>query len=517
MAVSIGVIMVGLDGSIVMIANPAIAADTHASLMDLQWMTDAYLLAVASLLLFGGKLCDRLGRRLMFFLGVAGFAATSVGIGLIGTVDATITLRALQGVFGALLLPSTLAILRSTFPADRLNSALGVWGAASGLATAIGPIVGALIVEHLSWPWIFYINAPLAVLALLIAALATAESRSQRIERLDKPGTIVLCAGLFLTVFGLIKAQNWGWLTAKTLSFTVAGAFLIAVFVLIELRTSEPLLPLRLFTNRTLSIGTAVALINVFALIGAAFYVTLFFINVQDLTPIEAGVRVLPISAAIMVAAPLSGLVTNKFGPRPGMVVGLAAVAAALYLLSFLRPESSYLMEWPAFLLLGAGVGFATTASSDAIVGNAGVDDAGIVSGLQAAARQIGAVFAVSVLGSVLSSRVSSELVGDLVAAGTTQTFAARLAKAKDLVAEGVSLIPTDAPTELAQEVIHGSHSAFISGLQAAMILSAIVAVVGAGLALLAKRAEDSGSTEQDSAKHELRPDDQSIAAAGER
>jgi MFS family permease len=188
-AVSIGVIMVGLDASVVAIANPRIAVDLRASLSDLQWITDAYMLALASLLIFGGKLGDRFGRRQAFFIGVIGFAATSVGIGLIGTVGGVIALRSLQGVFGALLMPSTLAIIRATFPPEKLNTAVGIWGGASGVSIAAGPIVGGLLVEHVSWQSVFYINAPIAVVALLIGGRAIVESRSVGGQRLDIPAS----------------------------------------------------------------------------------------------------------------------------------------------------------------------------------------------------------------------------------------------------------------------------------------------------------------------------------------
>src|SRR6478735_4691333 len=260
-AVSTGVIMVGLDASVVAIANPHIAADLHASLADLQWITNAYMLALAALLIFGGKLGDRFGRRRIFFIGVIGFALASVGIGLIGSVAGVIALRAVQGVFGALLMPSTLAIIRGAFPAEKLNTAVGIWGAASGVSIAAGPIVGGLLVEHVSWESVFYINAPIAVVALLLGALAIEESRSNHTDRMDVPGIATLSGGLFLIVFGLIKASSWGWLASQTIGVIIAGAVALAVFVLIELRTAEPLLPMRLFTNRSLTIGTAVVVI----------------------------------------------------------------------------------------------------------------------------------------------------------------------------------------------------------------------------------------------------------------
>ncbi|HUO38755.1 MAG TPA: DHA2 family efflux MFS transporter permease subunit, partial [Mycobacterium sp.] len=349
-AVSIGVIMVGLDASVVAIANPRIAADLHASLANLQWITDAYLLALASLLIFGGKLGDKFGRRQMFFLGVAGFAATSVGIGMIGTVAGVIALRTLQGVFGALLMPSTLAIVRSTFPPEKLNAAVGIWGAASGVSIAAGPIVGGLLVEHVSWQSVFYINAPIGAAALLIGGLAVAESRSSHEQRLDIAGIATLSGGLFLIVFGLIKAQNWGWLAGRTLGFILVGLVVVAAFVLIELRTAEPLLPTRLLANSSVSIGTAVVVINFFALFGALFFMTLYLQNVQGLSPVEAGVRTLPLSLTLMVTAPLSGLVSEKFGPRPSMVAGLTGVAVALVSMTFLHADSGYQALWPAFV-----------------------------------------------------------------------------------------------------------------------------------------------------------------------
>jgi EmrB/QacA subfamily drug resistance transporter len=487
-AVSIGVVMVGLDASVVAIANPRIATDLHASLSDLQWITDAYMLALASLLIFGGKLGDRFGRRQMFFFGVAGFAATSVGIGLIGTVGGVITLRALQGVFGALLMPSTLAIVRSTFSSDKLNTAIGIWGAASGVSIAAGPIVGGLLVEHVSWQSVFYINAPIAGAALLIGGRAILESRSEHEHQLDLPGITTLSGGLLLVVFGLIKAQNWGWLAGRTLGVLLAGLLAVAVFVLIELRTAEPLLPMRLFTNRSLSIGTAVVVIDFFALFGAVFFLSLYLQNVQGFSPVETGVRTLPLSLALMVTAPLSGFLTERFGPRPAMAFGLAAVAGGLFSLTALDADSGYQALWPAFVLLGAGIGLVLTASSDVIIGNAGVDDAGVAGGLQSTAVQLGGVLGTTILGSVVSSRVGSVLVDQLTKAGTPAPVAGKLAAAKELVAQGVAPTVPGMPAPLVHAVARGSHGAFMVGLHTSMVVAAMAAAVGTLLALFVRR-----------------------------
>jgi EmrB/QacA subfamily drug resistance transporter len=491
-AVCIGVIMVGLDASVVAIANPHIAADLHASLSDLQWITDAYMLALAALLIFGGKLGDRFGRRTVFFIGVVGFAAASVGIGLAGSVPGVIALRAVQGVFGALLMPATLAIIRATFPTEKLNTAVGIWGAATGASIAAGPIVGGLLVEHVNWESVFYINAPIAALALLIGGAAITESRSDSVHRMDVPGIAALSGGLFLIVFGLIKAQSWGWSAPETIGVILAGALTLGAFVAIERRTETPLLPLRLFANRSLSIGTAVVVVNFFALFGTLFFMTLFLQNVQGMGPVEAGLRTLPLSAALMATAPLSGVLTERFGPRPAMVGGLASMAAALMLLTGLRADSGYGALWPAFVLLGAGIGLVLTASSDAIVGNAPVDDAGIAGGLQSTAVQLGGVLGTTILGSIMSSRVGSTLSSELTGAGVPAPIAGQLGAAKELVAQGVTPPLPQAPAALVEAVANGSQQAFMAGLHTSLIVAAAAATLGAALALFVRRPTES-------------------------
>lgn len=487
-AVSVGVIMVGLDASVVAIANPRIAADLNASLSDLQWITDSYLLALASLLIFGGKLGDMFGRRRMFLIGVVGFAATSVGIGLIGTVSGVIALRALQGVFGALLMPATLAIVRNAFPPHKLNTAIGIWGAASGVSVAAGPILGGLLVERFSWESVFYINVPIALVAVLLGVGAIVESRGEDSRHLDIAGILTLSGGLSLLVFGLIKAPEWGWLDPQTLGVLLSGALVLVGFVVIERNAAEPLLPLRLFANRSLSIGAAVVTVNFFALFGALFFMTLFLQNLQGWSPLATGVRTLPLSAAMVVAAPLSGVLTEKFGPRPSMVSGLVAVAGGLVLLSRLAADSGYGAIWPAFALLGTGIGLVLTASSEAIVGNAPVDDAGVAGGLQSTSVQLGAVLGTTILGSVLSSKVGSALPDSLAANGVPVEVAEKLSAAGELVSKGVAPSIPGAPAPLAEAVTLGSQDAFMAGLQLAMEVGAIAAAVGAVLALFVRR-----------------------------
>ncbi|WP_245718260.1 MFS transporter [Nocardia miyunensis] len=495
-SVALGVFMVGLDGSVVVIANPKIAADLHASLSNLQWITNAYLLALATLLVLGGKLGDRFGRRLIFMVGVIGFAATSVGIGLIGSVSGVIALRALQGVFGALLMPNTLAILRAAFPANKLNAAIGIWGGASAVSVAAGPIIGGILVEHVNWESVFYVNAPIAVITVAFGLFAIRESRSEnRVETFDLPGTATLAVSLFMVVYGLVKAQEWGWTTGKTLAFIIGGAVLLGVFVIIELRSRNPLLPMRLFTNRSLSIGSVVVLVNFFAMFGVLFFLTLFLQSVQGFSPIEAGVRVVPLSVSLMVAAPVGGLITERIGPRAPMVAGLFAAAAAMALLTRLEPGSSYSTVWPALVLLGLGIGFVMTSSSDAIIGNADVDDAGIAGGLQSTALQLGGVMGTAILGSVMSQKVGAVLIGKLAGAGVPIPVAEHLLPAKEYVAQGVAPAVPGMPDLVQRAIVAGCHEAFMTGLHSALWVGMGVLIVGALFASGVRRGENSGKS----------------------
>lgn len=492
-AVSVGVVMVGLDASVVAIANPRIAADLNASLADLQWITDSYLLALASLLIFGGKLGDIFGRRRTFLVGVVGFAVTSVGIGLAGSVTGVIAMRALQGAFGALLMPATLAIVRNAFPPHRLNTAIGIWGAATGVSVAAGPILGGLLVERFSWESVFYINVPIAVVAVLIGLAAITESRSPGVHHLDVAGILALSGSLSLIVYGLIKAPEWGWHDPQTIAVLLGGTLLLGGFVIVERHATDPLLPLRLFANRSLSIGALVVTVNFFALFGALFFMTLFLQNVQGWSPLATGVRTLPLSVAMMVAAPLSGVLTERFGPRPSMVVGLVAVSGGLALLTGLTAGSGYDAIWPAFALLGAGIGLVLTASSEAIVGNAPVDDAGVAGGLQSTSVQLGAVLGTTILGSVLSSRVGSTLVDTLTAGGVPAPVAEKLSPAAELVAKGLAPSVPGAAPQLSAAIIAGSHEAFMSGLQLALTVGAGAAAAGAVLALFVRHGDQTG------------------------
>jgi EmrB/QacA subfamily drug resistance transporter len=481
-SVTLGVIMVGIDGSVVAVANPYIGRDLHASLSDLQWVTNAYLLVIAALLILGGKLGDHYGRRRMFLIGVVGFSLTSVAIGLVGTIDGVILLRGVQGAFGALLLPNTVALLKSAFPAEELNHAVGIWVSASAAATAAGPIIGGIFVEHISWQSVFFINLPVGIVALVVGALVLNETKESVRERFDVPGVVTLALGLLAVVYGLVEAQSWGWGTASTLGVIGAGLLLLVVFVLIEQRTATPLVPLSIFRVRTVSVSTVIVLLDFFALFGVLFFISLYLQSVHGFSAVGAGLRLLPLTITFAFAGPLGARLVNRFGPWLPITFGLLASAVAILSFVTLQVDSPYSHLWPPFVLLGLGIGLVVTAATDAIVGDISEEEAGVAGGIQTTSIQLGGVLGTAVCGSILAASVAASLKPALLARGVSHALAARLAHDGATVSQGLAPVPKGASGTLAHAVTAGSHAAFMSGLHTTMLVAGVVALAGAAM-----------------------------------
>lgn len=269
-AVAFGLFMVQLDGSVVAIANPEIGRELHASTAQLQWVTNAYLLALAATLILGGKLGDRFGRRTFHLAGVAGFALSSVAIGLSGSLTGVVAFRALQGVFGGLLMPHTLGLLRAVFPPRKFGMAVGIWAMVSAVSTALGPIVGGLLVENVGWESVFSVNLPIGVLACAFSAYVLPQPRNT-------------------TGHHRFKGETWGWASAGTWGAVIVGLLLLVVFGRHETRVEHPLLPMRLFRSRDLTVGTVITALDFFVMLGVIFFVMLYLQNVRGLTPVQAG------------------------------------------------------------------------------------------------------------------------------------------------------------------------------------------------------------------------------------
>jgi EmrB/QacA subfamily drug resistance transporter len=492
LTVALGVMMVALDGTIVAVANPAIQSHLNASLAGIQWVTNAYLLALAVSLIIIGKFGDRFGHKKVFLVGVTGFALSSAAIGLSGTIASSLALvilfRVLQGVFGAMLQPTALALLRSTFPVRKLNGAIGIWGAVIGASTAAGPIVGGLLVQHISWESCFYVNVPVGAAALIMSLLVLRETpASPAASSFDIPGVVTLSAALFLLIWGLIKGSSYGWGSGKTLAFLIGAAVVGALFVIRESRARQPLLPLQLFRSASLSAGTALVVLLMFALFGAMFFMTFYLENVHGLDPVGTGVRLLPMTGMLIIGAPLAGAVITRVGPRVPIVAGMLLAAVALFGLSGLSATSSPNDTIVWFLLLGLGLSPVMVGATDVIVGNAPVELAGVAGGLQSTAMQVGGTLGTAVLGAVMSAKVSSLLPASWQAAHLPALNPAQLAGVKSAVSVGVAPVTSSTPPAVASAITQVSHATFVSGMHAAFLVAAVVALAGAVIGLFIK------------------------------
>ncbi|TYB46885.1 MFS transporter [Actinomadura chibensis] len=496
-AVALGVMMVGLDATVVSIANPAIARDLGASLSGLQWVTNAYLLALAVTLIPAGKIADRFGRKRTFLAGVVGFAVSSLLIGLSGGLGMVIFWRVVQGFAGALLQPASLAILRNTFPAERLNAAIGIWGSTVGISIAGGPIVAGLLVENVNWESVFFLNAPLGVVALLVGLWVIRESKDEDAAgSFDLSGVATLTGALFALVWGLIKAGEHGFGDGVPLLSFAAAAVLFAAFVVNELRVERPLLPLGLFRSVSLSAATGLIVLGFFGMFGTIFFITLYLQQVHGMSPVDAGVRMLPMTGVFIVASPLAGALTSRFGPRLPLVLGMAFTATAMFGLSRIGVDAPYVQLWPWFVLVGLAFGMVIVAGTEAIVGNAPAHLAGVAGGLQQTAAQVGGVLGTSVLGVLLSTKVGDVLFGRLTEAGVPGSTAEQVAGQGGIVSQGVAPVPPGSSARTADAITTGSHLAFMDGFQNALTVAGAVAVVAVLAALLVRR----GSTPVDGA-----------------
>lgn len=487
--VAIGVMMVALDGTIVAIANPAIQKDLGASLADVQWITNGYLLALAVALITAGKLGDRFGHRQTFLIGVVGFAAASGAIGLSGQVALVVVFRVLQGLFGALLMPAALGLLRATFPAEKLNMAIGIWGMVIGASTAGGPILGGVLVEHVNWQSVFFINVPVGLIALLLGLVILKDHRAAKAPRsFDIPGIVLLSAAMFCLIWPLIKAAAWGWGDARTLGFLGASLVLFILFAVLETRVREPLVPLKMFRSVPLTAGAILMVLMAFAFMGGLFFVTFYLQNVHGLSPVDAGLHLLPLTGMMIVASPIAGGLITKVGPRIPLVAGMVFTAVATYGMSTLDAGTGTgpMSVW--FALLGMGLAPVMVGATEVIVGNAPLELSGVAGGLQQAAMQVGGSLGTAVLGAVMASRVDGQLTDNWRAAGLPPGSPEQMSRAADAVAVGMAPVPPEAPPELAAKITDVAHDTFVSGMGLAFTVSCGVAVVAAVVALFTKR-----------------------------
>ncbi|WP_329559077.1 MFS transporter [Streptomyces uncialis] len=491
-AVALGTMMEALDGTVVAVANPVIAVDLDTDLSTLQWVTNGYMLAVACVLVTAGKLGDRYGHKKFFLIGMAAFSATSVMAGLADNIGMLIFWRVLQGISGAVLAPSGLAVLKATFPKDRLKVAIGVWSAVGALAMAAGPFIGGVMVDLLNWRWVFFVNLVVGVAAFALGAWAIPAIRPEGAGRsFDLPGVVLLTATLFALVWGIIQVPEHGWGAGRTLGSFAAALVLGTLFVLRERTTAEALLPPSLFRLRAISIGTTALLVGGFAAFGATFYLALYLQQVHGFEPMQAGLGLLPFTVLFGVGAPTGAVLNQRFGPRVPLSLGLSLIAVALLGLSWMTGDSSYHAMWPFLAPLGVGMGMVAPTAIEMIVNSAPSQLTGVASGLQQTALMLGGVLGTAALGSMISARVSTVLPQELADADVPEPLATSLEQMSKVVSQGVVPVPEGTPASVARAAADAGHAAFMEGFQLAMLGGAAFVVLGALLVLLlAPRAE---------------------------
>jgi len=478
-AMVFGLFMPMLDNLVVNVALPTIQRELGAGVSQLQWMIDAYTLTFASFMLTGGALGDLFGRKRFFMGGLGLFTLGSLLCALSGSTDQLIAFRAVQGLGAALLLPGSLSIITATFHGRERGAAIGLWAAVSGLAIAIGPVVGGFLVEHVSWQSIFYVNVPVGILGLSLTYAVVHESRDpSHSRRLDPWGLVTGTAGLFFLVFALIEGNARGWTDGLILGAFALSAVFLAIFLWIESHREQPMLPLRFFRIPTFAAANFVAGSVFFAMFGSVFFLALYLQNVRGYSPVGAGLRLFAFSVVILFVAPVSGRLSDRFGSRWLMTVGPLLGATGLALLLRTQVDSPYLtVLLPAFLVLAAGMGMTMTPMTAAVMGSVETRHAGIASAATNTSREIGGVFGIALLGAIVTSAFKRAFLARLVDGGVpTAQASAIVAKAGAGAAAGSTGAGGGDPL-----IVHAVQSSFVHAIHVGMIV-AVVFMVAAGL-----------------------------------
>src|SRR5438105_6289927 len=390
---SLGLFMVALDTLVVTTALPVLRVDLGASLADLEWTVNAYHLSFACFLLTGAALGDRFGRRRMFAVGLLVFTAASAAGALSPNVGALIAARAVQGAGAAIVMPLTLTLISAAFPAEKRGAAIGLWGGIAGLAVAAGPVVGGGVIDGISWHWIFWLNVPIGLALIPLATRRLSESFGPRPE-LDITGSVLAAAGVLGLTWGLVRANSVGWASGEVIAALVAGVMLVAIFIGWEQRAASPMLPLALFRARGFASANAVSFLMYAGLFGALFLMAQFLQTALGQSPLEAGVRLLPWTAAPMVVAPIAGGLADRFGNRPFVAAGLALQACGLGWVALIaKPEMGYLQLGLALTVAGVGTSLCFPTVANAAFASTPPEEAGVASGTNSALRELGGVF----------------------------------------------------------------------------------------------------------------------------
>ncbi|WP_037363608.1 MFS transporter [Nakamurella lactea] len=413
LAVGLATFMTYLDNNVVNVAIPAVQRDLHLTTSGLEWVVSGYILVFASLLLAGGRLADVWGRKRVFMVGLAIFTGSSLAAGLAGTAGELIAARAVQGLGAALLTPTTLAIISATFEAGRKRAAaIGIWSAVGALALAVGPLIGGVLSEYLSWEWIFFINVPVGVATMVLGWRVIDESRDvDAPRRIDLPGVVTSALALFALTYALIEGHDKGWTSPLILGTFAAAALLGVLFVRIETASATPMVALRLFRARVFTGGLIALSLWAFGLFGIYFFTSLYLQNVLGFSSTKAGAAFVPMALLMAVGAIISERVSHRLGAHRVVSVALVFMGLGIASVSLLGADASFLSLMPAFAVIGLAGGF-TVPLTASVIDAMPIAEAGVASGVFNASREVAGLLGITVIGAVLSGRQSA-LLGD--------------------------------------------------------------------------------------------------------
>jgi len=498
----LSLLVVVIDNTILNTALPTLAQVLHATTSDLQWITDAYTLVFAALLITAGALGDRYGRRGALLLGLAIFGAGSAAAAVSGSAEALIAFRAVMGVGGALVMPATLSILTAVFPARERAAAIGAWSAVAGIGIVIGPTLGGFLLAHFYWGSVFWVNVPLVGLAMGAVALVVPGLPGQRGEhRLDLLGAALSALSLIAIVDSVIEAPNRGWLSARTVIEFGLGLALFAGFIGRELRAANPLIDVRVFRHRAFSAATAAVGLTFFALFGSLFALTQYLQLVHGYSPLSAGIRALPFALGVMLAAPTSAALVRRLGVRVVVPSGLAAMGLGLLMLTQVSPTTGYPYLAVGVAIMGTGMGLVLAPAGESIMSVLPPAQAGVGSATNDTVQELGGSLGVAVVGSVVSASFRTGLDGSGLPAAIVGPARSSIAAADAVAARSGSL---------AGQVTAVAHQSFTHAMTIGFTAAAATALVGAVLVAIALPARRSSV-----AATSIEPSEEVVAVVG--
>jgi EmrB/QacA subfamily drug resistance transporter len=485
LAVCTATFMLLLDITIVNVALPAIERSLDASFSDLQWVVDAYALGLATFVLTAGSLADLFGRKRLFMIGIALFTVASAACGLSNDALFLIVARAVQGLGGAIMFATALALISQAFHGRERGTAFGLWGATVGAAVAIGPLAGGMLTSWLNWRWIFFVNIPIGIAAIVLSAAKLSESSDPEHSRLDPIGLVTLTSGLFCLILALIEGNSHGWTSTEIVSLLVAAVVLLGLFIASQTRDRLTMIDLGLFRRPAFDGAQTTAFAISSSMFAMFLYLTLYLQNVLGLSPLETGVRFLPLSIVSFFAAPIAGRLSSRVPVRLLLGLGLGLVALSMWLMSGISVDSDWTTLLPGFIVGGIGIGMVNAPLASTAVSTVRVERAGMASGINNTFRQLGIATGIAALGAIFASRVTDDVVTGLKDLPNAHGIATQLSSGQ--AASAIAAAPPGSRAHVAEV----ARASFISGLNHILVIGTIVALCGAVLAAVLVRPQD--------------------------